>query len=291
MQPWNTMDLKRVEQCDVFSVPVRLIYADPDFNCRNAFTLQSVKSLADNIAARGLDFPVVLQRVEDTKTLIPAGYSWRLIVGFRRFVAVTTFLKWEEIKASIRVGITDQEAAILNVTENLERKDLNPLEEAQALARRFKPGTTLREIAKAMNRDTRWVHQRLRLMELPEEIREKVAAGLLTLLDVDVLVQLPSDEQGQAAQELLAARGKRKRKLNVNPKFRRKFQYRRGKEEINARIAQLIEAGLDGLAPRSLAWCAGYISDDDLDCDIASAIREKAEEIPVESVSVLTEGK
>lgn len=271
------MELKRVQECDAFWVPVHLIYVDPEFNCRNAFTLQSVKSLADNIAARGLDFPVVLQRAEDTKTPIPEGYSWRLIVGFRRFVAVTTFLKWEEIKASIRVGITDQEAEILNIAENLERKDLNPLEEAQALVRRFKSGTPLREIAKAMNRDTRWVHQRLRLMELPEEIREKVAAGLLTLLDVDVLVQLPSDEQGQAAQELLAARGNRKRKLIVNPKFRRKFRYRRGKEEINARIAQLMEAGLSGLATRFGAWCAGYISDDDLDRDIEAEKQEKRE--------------
>ena len=271
------MELKRVQECDAFWVPIRLIYADPEFNCRNAFTLQSVKSLADNIAARGLDFPVVLQRAEDTKTPIPAGYSWRLIVGFRRLVAVTTFLKWEEIKASIRVGITDQEAEILNIAENLERKDLNPLEEAQALVRRFKPGTPLREIAKAMNRDTRWVHQRLRLMELPEEIREKVAAGLLTLLDVDVLVQLPSDEQGQATQELLVARGNRKRKLIVNPKFRRKFRYRRGKEEINARIAQLMEAGLSGLATRFGAWCAGYISDDDLDRDIEAEKQERRE--------------
>jgi len=174
------------------------------------------------------------------------------------------FLKWPTIKANIKIGITDQEAEILNLTENLERKDLNPLEEAQALVRRFRLGVPLREVAKAMNRDTRWVHQRLRLMELPEELREKVAAGLLTLLDVDVLVKLPPDEQVQAAQELIAARG--------NPRFRRKFRYRRGKEEINARIAQLMEAGLSGLVTRFGAWCAGYISDDELDLDIEAEI-------------------
>jgi len=284
------MELERIEELDTFWVPVHLIYVDPEFNCRNPFTLQSVKSLADNIAARDLDFPVVLQRIEDTNAQVPAGYLWRLIAGFRRFAAVTTFLKWTKIKANIKVGITDQEAEILNLTENLERKDLNPLEEAQALARRFKPGIPLREIAKAMNRDTRWVHQRLRLMELPQELRDKVAAGLLTLLDVDVLVKVPPDEQAQAAQELIAARGKRKRKLNVNPKFRRKFRYRRGKEEINTRIAQLMEAGLSGLTTRFGGWCAGYISDDDFDHDIELAIREKSEEISSPSASVLVEG-
>ncbi len=273
----HPIELERIAEHDAFWVPVDLIYVDQDFNCRSPFTPQSVKSLADNIAARGLDFPVVVQRVEDTQAQVPAGHPWRLIAGFRRFAAVTMFLKWPRIKANIKIGITDQEAEILNLTENLERKDLNPLEEAQALVRRFRPGVPLREVAKAMNRDTRWVHQRLRLMELPEELREKVAAGLLTLLDVDVLVKLPPNEQIQAAQELIAARGRRKRKLNVNPRFRRKFRYRRGKEEINARIAQLMEAGLSGLVTRFGAWCAGYISDDELDLDIEAEITHEKE--------------
>lgn len=271
------MELERIEELDTFWVPVHLIYVDPDFNCRNPFTLQSVKSLADNIAARDLDFPVVLQRIEDTKAQVPSGYLWRLIAGFRRFTAVTTFLQWTKIKATIKVGITDQEAEILNLTENLEREDLNPLEEAQALARRFKPGSSLREIAQAMNRDTRWVHQRLRLMELPEEVRDKVAAGLLTLLDVDVLVKLPQDERIEAAEELIAARARRKRKLNVNPKLRRKFRYRRSKQEINARIGQLMEAGLSGLVTRFGAWCAGYISDDEFDHDIDLEKQQKCD--------------
>ena len=105
-------------------------------------------------------------------------------------------------------------------------------------------------------------------MLLPEELRNKVAAKILTLLDVDVLVNLPADEQINAANEIIAARGKRKRKLNVNPKFRRKFRYRRCTEEINGRIGEMMQAGLSGLATRAMSWCAGYISDDDFDLDI-----------------------
>ncbi len=108
-------------------------------------------------------------------------------------------------------------------------------------------------------------------MELPEELRDKVAARLLTLLDVDALVKLPLEERVHAADEIIAARGKNKRKLVVNPRYRRKFRYRRGKEEINARIGQLMEAGLDGLVTRFGAWCAGYISDEELDRDIEAA--------------------
>lgn len=266
--------MERLSRYDVYDVPLTDIWVDPDFNCRNAFTFQSVKGLADNIAQAGLEIPVILQQREDSQ----AGFvePYRLVAGFRRLAAVKTFLRWTGIPANIRRGLTDRAAEILNLTENLEREDLNPLEQAQAIARRFPKGASLRAIAQEMNRDTRWVHQRLRIMELPEELREKVAARMLTLLDVDALVKLPPDEQIQAANEIIAARGKNKRKINVNPRYRRTFRYRRGKEEINARIGQLLEAGLGGLVTRFGAWCAGYISDEELDHDIESAKRDKS---------------
>lgn len=266
--------MERLSHYDAYDVPLADIWVDPDFNCRNAFTFQSVKGLADNIAKVGrLEIPVILQRREDSQ----AGFSepFRLVAGFRRVAAVQTFLKWASIPANIRPELDDRAAEILNLTENLEREDLNPLEQAQAIARRFPTGTSLRVIAQEMNRDTRWVHQRLRIMELPEELREKVAARMLTLLDVDALVKLPPDEQVQAANEIIAARGKHKRKIIVNPRYRRTFRYRRGKEEINTRIGQLLEAGLGGLATRMGAWCAGYISDDEFDQDIELAKRDK----------------
>lgn len=260
--------MERLSLYDVYNVPLKDIWIDPDFNCRNAFTFLSVKGLADNIEQSGLEIPVILQRREDSQ--VGFQESFRLVAGFRRFTAIQMFLKWDSIPANIRVGLTDRAAEILNLTENLEREDLNPLEQAQAIAKRFPRGTSLRTIAKDMNRDTRWVHQRLRVMELPEELRDKVAARMLTLLDVEMLVKLPPDEQITAANELIAARGKNKRKIAVNPKYRRKFRYRRGKEEVNSRIAQLMEAGLDGLVTRFGAWFAGYITDDEFDQDIQS---------------------
>ena len=239
--------MERLSRYDVYDVPLADIWVDPDFNCRNAFTYQSVKGLADNIGKSGLEIPVILQRREDSQ----AGFAepFRLVAGFRRLAAVSTFLRWTSIPANVREGLTDRAAEILNLTENLEREDLNPLEQAQAIARRFPSGTSLRTIAQEMNRDTRWVHQRLRIMELPEELREKVAARLLTLLDVDALVTLPAEERVLAANEIIVARGKNKRKINVNPRYRRKFRYRRGKEEINARIATI---------PGSWPWRVGY---------------------------------
>ena len=221
--------MDRLPAYDVYDVPLSDIWVDPDFNCRSAFTPQSVKSLADSIAKVGrLEIPVILQRREDSAVHFQEPY--RLVAGFRRHAAVKTFLRWNSILATIRKGMDDRAAELLNLTENLERQDLNPLEEARALTRRFPNVGSLRVIAKEIGRDCRWVHQRLRLMQLPDELRDKVAAGLLKLLDVEMLVTLPPEEQTRAADELIAARVKNKRKLVVNPRFRRMFRARRVKE-------------------------------------------------------------
>lgn len=271
------MDFKRITKYDAFWIPKRLVFVDPDFNCRQRFTPQSVGSLADSILQKGLDFPVVVQRTTDMAQP-PEGFEFRLVAGYRRFMAMVVNLQWEEIPATIREGMSDRDAEILNFTENLERKDLNPLEEAIAIRRLFPVDASLRTIAKAMNRDSHWVHQRLRILELPPELQHKVAAKILTLLDVDALIRLEPERRIEAANELIAARGKNKRKLTVNPEFRRKFRDRRGKEEVNARIGQMLEAGLQGLATRFGAWFAGYISDDELDADIELAIQARKSE-------------
>lgn len=265
--------MERNPRYDVFDVPTDSIWIRPGFNCRQAFTMQSVKSLADNIAETGLEIPVILQRREDMQ--VPCDLDFGLVAGHRRLMAVVTFLHWPTIPANVRIGLTDREAEILNLTENLEREDLNPLEEALAMRRRFPDSASLRAISKEMNKDTRWVHQRLRLLQLPEELQVKVAAGLLSLLDVEMLVKVPPEKQQQAADELIAARGGNKRKLRVNPQFRRAFRQRRGKTEINGRISQLIQAGLEGLATRFGCWCAGYISDEEFDADIRLAQLKK----------------
>jgi ParB family chromosome partitioning protein len=266
--------MKRLPEYDVYEVPLEDIWVDKDFNCRDAFAPESIKSLADSIRAQGLKFPVVLQQQEDSQMSFPCRY--RLIAGFRRYEATALFLREENIRANIRIGLNDRDAEILNLTENLERKDLNPLEEARAIARLFPDGASLRTISAEMKRDTRWVHQRLRILRLPEELQKKVAAKLLTLLDVELLVALPLEEQVPAAKEIIAERAKGGKKANWKPHLKRSFRYRRTKQEVNDKIALLLKNGLGGLATRFGAWFAGYISDDDFDQDINRAIREKS---------------
>ena len=131
-------ELERLTQYDAFPVPLSRIYYDADFNCRGAFTLQSVSDLAESIRLRGggielkgLDYPIVIQPIADMAGKRPAGFEYRLIAGHRRYRAMEVFLKWTRAPAMIRSGLSEHEARMLNFVENLERKDLNPLEEAR----------------------------------------------------------------------------------------------------------------------------------------------------------------
>ena len=68
---------------------------------------------------------------------------------------------------------------MLNFVENLERKDLNIAGRGAGLARLYPDGVSLRVAAAELKRPTRWVHDRLRLLTLPEEVQQLAAAGLL----------------------------------------------------------------------------------------------------------------
>ena len=135
------------------------------------------------------------------------------------------------------------------------------------MGRLFHEGTSLREAAKELKRDTRWVHARFRLLKLPEEVQAKVAAGILSLVDVEILSQFETpEEQIKAANEI--AKSNRRGRKPSDGKLRRTFRYRKSKSQVNQKIAQLMDQGLEGLATRALAWAAGYITEDEFDKDI-----------------------
>jgi ParB/RepB/Spo0J family partition protein len=256
--------MKRLKQFDVFALPVDQIYYDANFNCRGEFTVESVSDLAGSIREHGLQFPVVVQPVEEIVGPRPQGYKWRLLAGHRRYRAVTLFLKWPEIPATIRTGLSDHAARVLNFTENLERKDLTILEEARTLRNLFPEGVSLRQAAAELKRPTRWVHARLRLMELPEEVQAQAASGLLSAVNIEAIAQLKSPaQQIKAACEIVRLKAKGKTKF-LDPRFRRRYRKRRSKAQINKMIGRLLNAGINGLAPRSLAWAAGYVPDAEL---------------------------
>ena len=266
--------MKPLEQYQAYSIPVAAIHYDAVFNCRGEFTLQSVRELADSIVEAGrLICPVAVQPWSGV-----AGFEYRLIVGHRRFRAVAEFLRWTEIPAYICEGLSDHDARMVNLMENLQRKSLNILEEARAVQKLYPEGASVREAARELKQSSHWVWLRVRLLQMPEAIQQKAAAGLLSQTNLEVLAGLErEDEQIAAAEEIVTARERGKGKFL--PGLARTYKRRHGSRrvgEINRMIERMLAAGIVGLPTRVAAWCAGSILDEELLKDIETAAPESA---------------
>jgi len=106
-------------------IPVDKIKSSP-YQARKVFDDASIQVLSQAIKEEGLIQPVTVRRVND-------GF-FELIAGERRLRAVK-LLEWQAVDAKIMDGVTDQQAATIGLIENLQRMDLNPIEEAQGYKR------------------------------------------------------------------------------------------------------------------------------------------------------------
>jgi ParB/RepB/Spo0J family partition protein len=279
--------LTKNEKFSVFDVPLPRVYYDDDFNCRGPISPQSVSTLAESIQTDDLQFPIIIQPVEDVADALlrarleVGGYDWRIVAGHRRYRAFK-FLKRETIPAMVREKLTERQAQIINFTENLERSDLNMLEEAQVIRKLFPTlgtkdsDTSLRGAGKEMKKSARWIEARLRLLELPEKLQKMFASGRIAKHFLDKLWRLKSDEERMlTAEAVLKASVKTKggkisiRHDKLPEHLRRKYtKTSRSKAEIMKMLVRLLDASIIGLAPRVGAWCAGYITTDELLEDI-----------------------
>lgn len=262
--------MSRLERYDAYPIPASDIYFDPDFNCRGDFTLESVADLAASIRETGLKFPLVVQPWDGPQ-------PYRLVAGHRRFRAMTVHLKAETIPCMVADGLDEFEARKLNLLENLERKDLNILEEALAIRRLFPQGTC-RSIGEAVKRPPQWVNIRLQLLDLPEKVQQMAAAGLLKYSDIEALHRMEGKPslKTKAAERAMESRSKHKqRRPRVGSLLYKAPTKVRSKNAINKLVERLLLAGVTGLAPRVGAWCAGEIGDEELEDDIQQVLENQ----------------
>ncbi|MDE2312198.1 MAG: ParB/RepB/Spo0J family partition protein [Patescibacteria group bacterium] len=148
-------------------IEVALIAPNP-FQPRKTFEPQALKELADSIKEHGVIQPLVV-----TKT--PIGYE--LVVGERRFRACQLAgIKF--VPAIIKKEMVDQTKLEVALIENIQRKELNPIEEAQAYERLMKTfNLTQDQVAKKVGKSRPAVANTVRLLNLPAEIQRGVVEG------------------------------------------------------------------------------------------------------------------
>lgn len=153
----------------VTNLPIHSIHPNP-FQPRQQFRDEELQALADSIKMHGLLQPVLVR---------PKDEGYELVAGERRWRAAQ-LAGLTEIPAIVR-HCSDDELLALALIENLQREDLNPLEEAQAyktLMERF--GLTQEVIAERVGRSRAAVANTLRLLNLPEPIKQALRDGTIT---------------------------------------------------------------------------------------------------------------
>ena len=160
------------------SVAVASIAAHPD-QPRRHFDEASLNELAASIAARGVIQPVIVRPL--------AGGGYQLVAGERRWRAAQK-AQLHEIPAIIR-DLSDRDVMALALIENIQREDLNPVEEGRAYNRLAEiEGLTQAEIARLVEKSRSHVANLQRLLSLPESVIAYLEAGLLTMGHARALV-------------------------------------------------------------------------------------------------------
>jgi len=175
------------------SLPLDLISPGP-YQPRSIFDADKLEELAESIRHQGIIQPVVVRAHGDKK--------FELIAGERRWRAAQ-IAGIDEIPAIVR-DVPDEIAIAMALVENIQREDLNPIEEATALRRLVDEfQMTHQEAGNAVGRSRSAVSNLLRLLELSEEVRELVDARHLEMGHARALLTLEPSLQAQAAREVV----------------------------------------------------------------------------------------
>ena len=178
-----------------FEIAVDQIERNP-YQTRTQFNTELLEELASSIRAVGVVQPVLVRALE--------GGRYQLVAGERRWLACRR-AGFATIPAVVAV-LSDAQAMEATIVENLQRADLNPMEQARAfdrLGREFH--MTQEQMAVRTGKDRATVSNFLRLLRLPEELQKAVEAGSLTFGHARALLSLQTPEQmARAAQKVSA---------------------------------------------------------------------------------------
>ena len=220
---------------EIQKIKIEKISASP-LNPRKTFDEVAIEELAANIEKQGLLQPITVRPTseapyldEDTGEVINVKDTYEIVCGERRFRALQR-LKAKEDEANIAKikahrkktelyqtiscivrEMTDDEAFDAMITENLQRKDVDPIEEAFAFAQLIERGRSYEDIALKFGKSARFVFDRIKLNGIIPELKERVRNGeiplsgamLLSKLDEETQREFNEEEDGQCTTAMI----------------------------------------------------------------------------------------
>jgi ParB family transcriptional regulator, chromosome partitioning protein len=168
----------------VLMIAIADIRPHPD-QPRRHFDEEKLEELAQSIAERGVLQPIVVRKI---------GSGFQIVAGERRWRAAQR-ARLHEVPALVR-DLSDTETLEIAIIENIQRADLNAIEEAEAYQRLVNDfGHTQEALGKIVHKSRSHVANLLRLLDLPSTVRQEVASGALSMGHARALITAPDPEK------------------------------------------------------------------------------------------------
>lgn len=185
-----------VEQKEDTKVPIDKINPNPN-QPRTHFNETLLKELADSIRENGVLQPLLVRK---------KGKGYEIIAGERRYQA-SKIAGLEELPVIVK-EVDDQKMLELALIENLQRSDLNPIEEAKGYRQLIKAsGMTQEALSKAVSKSRSSITNSLRLLDLPEPVQQYLFDGRLTAGHARAILAVPYEEQRIKLADKVVAEG------------------------------------------------------------------------------------
>ena len=266
----------------IINVPLSDIFSDIKFNCRGELSLAEILELAQDIHAHGLHQPIHIRLCsEDQQKRTDRKYS--IIAGHCRYAAHVQLARqypdFQTIACICQIDLSDQAAILLNLQENLKRRDLTIMQEANAIRALLRAGLGRESIAKEIGKSNGWVQIRTMLLKMSKEVHAAASANLLTLPQIRDLYTYRKDvnKQNELILKIKVARERgEKRQITLIPKrqINPKIARHRSKPEITLMRDHVQDTLGNNIITRVLAWTAGDINT----IDFHTTLREFADE-------------
>jgi ParB family chromosome partitioning protein len=200
---------------------------------RKHFDESKLQELADSIKEKGILEPLLVRKVAE-------GYE--LIVGERRWRAAQK-ADFKEVPILVKEA-DDREALELSLIENLQREDLNPIEEAEALKGLIEEGISQEELATRIGKDRTTISNTLRLLKLPSEVRSHLLQNRITSGHARAILSLETKEKQKELCALIIQKGLSVRAAEA---LARRWSEKPKKETLSTRRRSDLENQLSSL--------------------------------------------
>lgn len=206
---------------------------------RKSFDEEKLEELADSIRQNGIITPILVQEA-------PNGY-YSIIAGERRWRAAKK-AGLKEIPAIVK-KLDDQKLYEISLIENLQREDLNPVEEALGYKKLMDDySLTQEDVALKLSKSRSGVANSLRLLNLPKDVLKLLETGVISVGHAKVLLSLPNDKAKSELCSMVVEKSLSVRELENEVKKYLKPEKAESKADLNVKLAyEKIEKNIEGI--------------------------------------------